>query len=399
MAMSQLQVEALNAYQKHGTQQAAADSLGISRRAFRNRYDGALAQINDTPVGFKTTKVSTDGNNRVTGRTHKLAPTMTEDVREGQIIKRSTLYGADGNVTAEWVMRKPEDEASEDFYSSLEKKFTAETVGLIPMRPLLVESGYNNKEDLAVFLSVDDHIGVRLTQQMEGQDYGLKDAVRIMTEKFTTLIQRTAKTERCLYVNLGDKFHANDHMDVTPKSKHPMGSDSDFDTVADAVIELEISRINQLLRFYAFVDVRGVRGNHDVDPTGWLYRCLALAFRDNPRVSVEFYSDGLGVHQFGNTMLGFHHGDKMKPDAMAGACADRYKEVYGETFMRYLHTGHIHHDSSKDLWGGFKWESHRTAAPKDGFSYSNGYLSRQTMKSIVYNITEGEVGRYQTSIC
>jgi hypothetical protein len=396
MTLTQIEREAYDAYVKHGTQQKAAESLGIPRRSFRRYFDSAKAKTLSTPIGFKTTKVTTDKFDQVTSKTHKLAPEIDHKKRTGKVMKTSTLYGADGSVVGEWVMRQPQQESQDEFMAALEKNFITNvrerTLGPAPL------DEYTSKTELAVFLSVDDHIGVRLTKQMNGQDYGLRRAVEVMTAAFTKLLDRTPVTRNCLYVNLGDKLHSNDHMDVTPGHKHTLHSDSDFDTVADAVVALEINRVLCLLEVYQNVKVVGVRGNHDIDPTGWLYRCLALAFKNEPRVTVQFYADGLGTEIWGETLLSFHHGDKMKPDAMAGAVADRNREMYGATSMRYLHTGHIHHDEARDVWGGFKWESHRTAAPQDTFSRGNGYTTRQVMKSIVYDRYEGEVGRYQVKL-
>jgi hypothetical protein len=395
MQLTQREQDAFDAYETHRTQRKAAEAMGITRRSFRRYFDSAKGKLLHTPLGFKTTKISTDKNGDVTAMTHKLAPEIDHVKRTGPVIKTSTLYGADGSVVGEWVIRQPEKLVQNDMVEALDKYFVQNVRKMAA--PVLLNT-IAVTDDLATFLSVDDHFGVRLTKMREGRDYGLSEAIKYMTHGFTQLIDRTPKSESCMYVNLGDKFHANDHMDVTPGHKHMLRSDTDFDTVSDAVVQLEMDRITQLLSKYEFVNVRAVRGNHDIDPSGWLYRCLNLAFKNEPRVNVQFYADGLGVEVWGTTFMGFHHGDKMKPEVMAGACADRFNHEYGTTEMRYLHTGHVHHDHAKEIWGGFLWESHRTAVPKDRFSYEHGYVSRQVMKSIVYNKKEGEVGRYQVKL-
>lgn len=394
--LTKKQQDAIDAYVEHGSQAKAAKALGIKRRTFRDRYSAAMNKMTGAPVGFKTTKISTDKDGMPTAMTHKLAPEMTNEARTGKVIRRSTLYGADGNVTGEWVIRQPEGEvASDDYMEALTKNFSETVTREEPKSPPVHD---NSTEDLAMFMSIDEHIGVHLAAEQVGQDYNLDTSLALMEEKFEQLVRRTPKTETCLYVNLGDQFHANDHMDVTPKSKHPMNSDTTFNTVSDAVIALNRRRIALLMDHFDRVDLRGVAGNHDVDPMGWLFRCYDIAYENEDRVTSEFWSTEVGMYEFGNTFLGFNHGDKIKPDALAGVCADRYPQAYGRTNHRYLHTGHVHHDSAKDVWGGFKWESHRTMAPKDHFSYGHGYLSRQSMKSFVYNTGEGEVARMTTSL-
>jgi hypothetical protein len=238
-------------------------------------------------------------------------------------------------------------------------------------------------------MSIDEHVGVRCVFEQVGVQYGLKEAVELMRDNFATLVARTPKTNRALYVNLGDQLHANDHMDVTPASKHPLFSADSFDNVADAVVELNKWRIEYLMSHYPNLQIRGV--------AGWLFRCYKYMFQ-NKNVDVQFWTEGLGVERFGNNMLGFAHGDFMKPNVMAGACADRFPEIYGATRMRYLHTGHFHNDKANDTWGGFKHFCHRTMAPKDLYSFSHGYLSRQSMKSFLYDFKEGEVASFTKTL-
>lgn len=395
MSLSKREQLAVDTYIKHRSQRKAAEDMGISRRSFRNIFDRAKSKMNNTPVGFKTTKIATDAKGKVTAMQHKLAPEITDEERTGKVVRRSTLYGADGSVTGEWVIRTPEEENQKTFIESVAEQFK-QTVLQLSAPPIM--SSDVSEDDLALFMSIDEHIGVRLTAEQTGKEYGLDDAVELMTTKFKKLVERTPKTRKCLFVNLGDQFHANDHMDVTPASKHTLHSATTFNTVSDAVVAMNRWKVDLLLSQFGEVDLRGVAGNHDYDPMGWLFRCYDIAYENSDRVDSKFWSDELGVYQFGNNMLGFHHGHMMKAEAMAGTCADRYPEVYGATKMRYLHSGHIHHDRAIDTWGGFKWESHRTMNPKDWYSHRHGYLSRQSMKSMIYNDIEGEVGRYTTSL-
>jgi hypothetical protein len=389
------QAEAYEAYEKFNNQKQAAESLGISRRSFRERFDGAKAKHHNTILGFKVTKINTDKYGTIRSMTQKLAPEIDHLKRTGKVIRRSTLYGADGSVTGEWIIRQPEDQVKDAYIDALHQSFAS---NVVPLGAPAVLSYDLTDQDLAMFISVDEHIGVKLCAEQVGENYGLVDAVELMERKFAQIVARTPASKDCVYLNLGDQFNANDHTDVTPGHKHQLNSDATFNTVSDAVVALNRRRINLLLSKFDNVHLHGTSGNHDIDPMGWLFRCYQIAYENEDRVSVDFASDGVGVFAFDNCMIGYHHGHKMKPEVMAGATADRYSEIYGRTKFRYLHTGHVHHDKAIDTWGGFKYESHRSMTPKDNFSYSNGYVSRQTMKAMVYNKDEGEVARFQTSL-
>lgn len=390
----------VEAYNEYGSQRKAAKALGMSRRSFRRYLDQANAHGYEADPGFKVTKVSKtlDKNGNVTSKSvvTKLAPTEDHQERDGKIVRRSTLYGADGSVVGEWIIRKPEAEQEADYIQALDRHFV-QNVHKIPT-PVHQPALYTANHDMAMFMSIDEHLNVKLVADMCGQDYGLDEAVDLMLNKFVKLVDRTETTKKALFVNLGDQFHANDHMNVTPANKHVLDSDKSFNSVADAAIMLNRAKINYLLEKYEEVEVHGVAGNHDIDAQGWLFRCLHIAYENSDRVKVKFHPDETFAYQFGNTFLGFHHGHRLKPDVMAGACADRFPKMYGDTQFRYLHTGHVHHDSEKDLWGGFKWHSHRTMAPKDWYAHSHGYITRQSMKSYVYNVDEGEVANLTTSL-
>lgn len=389
----------IEAYNEHGSQRKAAKALGMSRRSFRRYLDQGNAHGYEADPGFKVTKVSKTLNKKgevlQKSVVTKLAPTEDHQTREGKIARRSTLYGADGSVVAEWVIRKPEDQQVDDYLKALDDHFVKDTVRL--SAPPVLQSDFS-EEDLALFMSIDEHLNVKLVSDLCDEEYGLEEAVTLIMDKFKRLVSRTNKTKKALFVNLGDQFHSNDHMNVTPQSKHVLDSDKSFWTLSGAAIDLNRQKIEYLLNYYDELEIHGVGGNHDIDAQGWLFRCLHIAYENENRVNVKFYPDEAMVYQHGNTFLGFHHGHRLKPDVMAGAFADRYNTEYGNTQMRYLHSGHIHHDSEKDLWGGFKWHSHRTIAPKDWYSKSHGYITRQSMKSYVYNVEEGEVANYVTSL-
>lgn len=384
--------KAVDAYLKYGSQQKAADSLGVSRRTFRDRYNKALSLLNNTPVGFKTTKVSSDGEGRVTSRTHKLAPETTDIKRVGKVIRRSTLYGADGNVTGEWIIRKPEV-VSEDQIGSIIESFKSE---LPRFEPVVKEKSDN--QDLTLVNIVDDHVNMKAFASETGEDWNLEKCLNVYTKAFNDLMALTPDTGVGMLMNLGDQFHANDHMAVTPASKHKLDVDIPFADAARYVINLNRYRINEMLKKFDVVKVGGVRGNHDEDAMVLLYEALRIAFENEERVEFDYSSSGQVAISHGKNMIGFDHGDKGKPETLAGNIANDYPELFGASKHRYIHTGHVHNDNEKDTWGAFLWRSHRTLSARDRYIASNKYHSPRTLKSFVYDPEGGEKTIYKVNI-
>lgn len=385
MNLTDKQKQAIEAYEKYNSQAKAAKALGISRRTFRNHFEKAVKKINDTPVGYKTTKVSTDGSGKVTARTHKLAPEITDEKREGKIIKRSTLYGADGSVTSEWVMRKPEQD-QENISQTIADALKSKVVPFEP-RPKVDK---NPSDELKMINIIDDHMNLKSYKSETGEDFDIKQAYKLYIEKFAELIDSLPAGGKLLINNLGDQFHENDHMKVTPASKHKLDTDIPFAESIKFVTLLNRQRIEMALEKFDTVDFYGIRGNHDEDAMAWLFHAVEIAYEKEDRVNVEYFNCGNYVYMWGSTMMIFDHGDKGKPENFVSFMITEHKELYGMSKYCYAHTGHIHNDKSKDTVGGFLWRSHRTLSKRDLYTYGNKYHSGRSIKGYVISKDQGE---------
>lgn len=387
-SLTKKEQNAFDLYKELRSQRKCAEKMGISRRRFRDIFDSAKAKLIDTPVGFKTTKISTDAEGYPTAMTHKLAPEISDDVREGKIVRRSTLYGADGSVTGEWVIRKPDEIENEDFVKIAIDAFKAE------LPKFKKEDVTSNDEagigKLALFNIVDDHMNLKAFVEETNEEWDIEKAFELYITKFEELVYSMPEAEAAMIVNIGDQFHANDHMKVTPASKHSLDTDVPFAKAASIIIQLNRLRVEILRKKYPHVYVYGVRGNHDEDAMVLLFEALKIAYESVENVFVEYFTNGNFSILHGNSMICFDHGDKGKPEQIAGFFANESPDQFGQSKFRYIHTGHIHHDNEKDTWGGFLWRSHRTLSKRDKYSYSNKYHSPRSIKGYIYDAENGE---------
>lgn len=119
--------------------------------------------------------------------------------------------------------------------------------------------------------------------------------------------------------------------------------------------------IDRLSEKHSAVLVRVLRGNHDEHAHLVLTFALAERYRDSDRVTVEKEPRDLFMMQWGRCLISAHHGDKAKPDRLAMYLSD-VCPFWSDTRHRHIFTGHIHHDSAKDL-GPMRWESLRAFCP------------------------------------
>jgi hypothetical protein len=136
--------------------------------------------------------------------------------------------------------------------------------------------------------------------------------------------------------------------------------------------------------------------NHDPVSQIWLREFLNVLYENEPRITVDTSPNPYTVYEFGNVMLGFHHGHKRGVNNVSEVFASQFREIYGRTKYTYIHTGHMHHKHVKEN-PMMVVEQHRTLAPSDAYSARGGWLSGRDAQVITYHKLYGECGRITVS--
>lgn len=272
-----------------------------------------------------------------------------------------------------------------------------EALGSVP-QPLLAPTPDNVSHDLLPrYLIADVHFGMRAWKDETGAEYSIEIAAQRLSEASAMLINAAPYTDRAIILNLGDTLHQNDSKNMTPTSGHILDVDGRFAQAAMAAVKSHVAMIEAAKTKHKHIEVVVLAGNHDPDFTHMLAIALVMRYEEDERVTVHWNPSKLWVFEFGRNMLAAHHGDKTKPDRLAMLVADVHAPMWGRTYWRYLDTGHIHQDSSKDI-GGIFWESHRAITTRDAAAAGFGYTGRSTMKCVTVHRERGEVMRYTAGI-
>lgn len=368
------------------SQQKVANQLGISRRTVRKSLAAVNAKMLYSPTGFYPVKVTSDGKGTPVSVVHKPIPAETGKP-EGKVVRRSTLYNADGSVANEWIIRQPVPEVDDTTLRDIIESMKDE----IPREPRSEYYQPAKNKRMALVNIVDDHMNMRSYKEEIGEDWTIEKAYNLYLNKFQELIENMPSADMITIANLGDQFHDNDHMKVTPAHKNLLDTDVPFHVAVSMVIRLNRERIRIAKAKFGKVKYIVVQGNHDVDAIIALYEVLNVAFENDENVTIEFAEGGIHASTFGKTMLVFDHGNNAKPDQLAGYAASNYSTLYGETEHRYIHTGHVHNEQVKDTLCGFLWHSHRTLSPLDKFGNRSRFHTPRSIKGYVYDADCGEI--------
>jgi len=233
-----------------------------------------------------------------------------------------------------------------------------------------------------------------------GASWDLKIAQDTFCKLFDSLIDAAPRCHKVVIENLGDLLHYDNIMGVTSRSGHHLDTDGRYAKMVDVVIIILRFIITKCLQHFGAVHIINAIGNHDDVGAIWISRLLAVAYEDEPRVTVDTNPGPCSYVRFGSTLIGVHHGHTIKMAKLPGVMATDKRKDWGDTDFQYWHTGHIHHDSTfiAQEFPSCKVESFRTLAPKDSYATWGGWRSGQDSKCIIFHEKFGEVSRITKNI-
>lgn len=225
-----------------------------------------------------------------------------------------------------------------------------------------------------------------------GEAWDMKIAEQMIVDWFADSLRRSPKAQVGLLAEMGDLLHFDGLESETPASGHVLDADTRYQQLVDVVLDSMQRIIDMMLRKYPEVHVIINDGNHDPAGSVWLRGHLRKMYERNPRLSLAV-SDRVKVdrspatfnaYQWGDTMLAFHHGHKVKPARLTKVIAGMFRNMYGNTQFAYGHSGHLHHGAmiEDEL---MQWLQHPTMAAKDAHSARSGYQSQRMAYTKTYH--------------
>jgi hypothetical protein len=312
------------------------------------------------------------------------------DVPDGfKVTGRSTLVDmTTGEPRLEWIKTSADKERQEQMFQEALAAFSEKLPRVKPIKgPKSVSSDL-----MAVYPVGDHHLGMLSWAEETGADYDLQIGETLLAKATDHLIDSVQPCETAALIFLGDFLHYDSFESVTPANRNQLDSDTRFPKMVRAGIRSMRRMIERACEQHRHVKVIIEIGNHDISSSIFLMECMANIYDTNPAVTVDTSPRHYHYLRFGKNLIGTHHGHGTKMEQLPLIMASDRPDDWGSTEYRYWHTGHVHHDSTKDIQGCLV-ESHRILAPADAWAANKGYRSKRDMKAIVYHKDFGEVER------
>lgn len=255
------------------------------------------------------------------------------------------------------------------------------------------------REDTLVVLPLGDpHVGMLSWAPETGANWDLGIAERVLVGAVQAAVDLAPPAARCLLVNLGDFFHADDQSNQTRRSGHQLDVDGRWSKVLEVGVRVMVRMVEACRQKFGHVVVDNVIGNHDGHSAVFLQHVLRAWFRADPRVTVLVDPKMRHYHEvWGSSLIVSHHGHTTKGEALPGIVAAEARKLWGQTEATYIYTGHVHHDSLREFPGATV-ETVNTLAARDAYAAAGGWLSRRELKLDVFDKTHGRVARHMIGL-
>lgn len=360
--------EAVRLRSEHLTTQAAADALNVPRGTFQHRLREA-ARRGFAPGHFN----------------HGTAP--------GFLMGKVTVQRAgDGTVERTWERQSPDREVLREALRDVVEAMRGE---IAPAAPVSAPAAFNG--DLCnLFTFTDYHLGCLAWHQEGGQDWDVDIAERTLLAAMNAMIAQSPAAHTAVINIQGDFLHTDGKIPITPGHGHVLDADSRFPKIRRAAIRLIRALVCKALETHSEARLIIAEGNHDEESAGWLADCFAVHYELEPRVTVDDAVLPFYCFEWGETMLGVHHGHKVKNEQLPLLFAAQFPEAWGRTKKREIHCGHRHHRDEKE-YSGVTIIQHPTLAARDAYAARGGWIADRAAQAITYHKRWGQVGR--VSVC
>ena len=316
---------------------------------------------------------------------------MVHTVPDGYKVKGvSTYYNDEGQPVGQWVKSQADEKRQLEIM--LERLGAAmDSIPRFTPTPMPQQTDDNL---LSLLTITDFHLGMYAWEAETGDAWDVDIARQVFLESVHKMIQGSPKSEVGLLCQLGDFLHWDGMLAITPTSSHILDADTRYGKLVELAMTVMSQAVDMMLEHFGRVVVVSAEGNHDISGSIWLRKYIKHVFGDDERVEVIDNEFPFYGYLWGETMLGFHHGHKVKLANLHKLFASepRFRKMWGSATQTYIHVGHYHHEKVIED-GGAIAEQHPTLSGRDAYASRGGWVSRRGAKVITYHKTDGEVAR------
>ena len=342
---------------------------------------------------MKVTKVVKSGDGKVLSETHSRRSTQDEKIPDALQLDALTTSPAGG----QWRKYKSKIDTAALLRQELVKD----------VKPLNIEyyqplpSG-----DMALEICLFDHHFGKIPFSYKREDWTLETAKREYLNAIQFHLSKAPAGVSTIILPVGnDLLHINSNTGSTKRGT-PMEYRENYHRLYSFVRDVIAGSVLTLSNGFK-VEVVIVPGNHDEDACYRLGDYLEGLFNGSDRVTVNNSGHDRKYVAWGDSLILFTHGEKVKADKLHGAFSVDVPHLNNKARYRYAHIGHLHKNMKqetyrktiKDEYLGTEVEICPALSPTDNWHFDNMYSGNQRRsKSFLYAKKGGKIGEWYYAI-
>ncbi len=368
---------------------------GNTHRAMKTAYSAMTskgATINEIGREFNFPRAWFDEYRRVHGWTHDMLPYTDEEV----------VAQDNDELVADLVLRnrreihkKYERKKWKEIEDAAEKWFNLEdTIGSMiklekPATKVPKLKLKEAKDPFCVVMSPTDfHWGKHGWIDEVGETYNFSEArSRLMNRTEEIISWLPARPDKIIIATGSDWFHVDNDLGQTTRGtpQDMCGSPAEI-----LITGCKLAREHiDLLRQVGPVEVVFMTGNHDRHSALALMLYLEAAYENVPDVTVNLDPSTRHYTTYGNTLLGFSHGDTVRKEKLPTLMSKEQRVLWGQTESHIWFTGHLHHQVLYEMDGGLVIQL-PSLAGHDRYHARQGYTTAKA--GLAAHIIDKELG-------
>lgn len=255
-------------------------------------------------------------------------------------------------------------------------------------------------ETLAVACLFDVHFGKLAWSAEVGESYDLKIAEKIFKNAIVDLMVHVKDRRISRFcLPLGNDFFHIDNKRNTTFMGTPQDTDSRYAKIFETGKMAVIWAVEHMMQ-YADVDVLWVPGNHDPTTSYHLVETLSSWFHHAKNVAVDVSPPQRKYYIWNNILLGFTHGDKIKPESLPNLMALEKPDDWAKCDCREWLLGHQHRSQKwvskdTDTYQGTTVRTIQALTATDAWHHEQGFVgARRAAEILLYEKDFGYVGDF-----
>lgn len=320
----------------------------------RNRIDSLLrdysnetggATINQLAGRYELSRATIKTILSWLGKTHDSAPFSDEtlEMRDEDELATSVLRAKEQRVLVKAQKKRLKRHENSLDKIDLVRHYIEEVYGSVgdidlDMPPRKKKT--KKKEYIAVLGLTDLHIGKRGVDGFNSH-VASKRAINTITKASEYANECWGTPDYWVLTCGSDMLHVDNYQGTTQKGT-PMDTDVDpVEMMAIAYRTMEYLVLH--LQTTAPVKVVAMTGNHDRMLSALLGMMIDARFHDDPEIEVLDGSRGTAYIRYGNSLLGFNHGDSIRPEKLPSVMSAEKPKDWGECSGNWeWFCGHLH---------------------------------------------------------